>query len=89
MGERGEAAIGQVEFDALDSVHRKENDGGSERLAVANHDREILKRGELGATQAEAFGSKRENHPPKLFARIAQRCNHDGASHKGLPGLSR
>lgn len=89
LGERGQAAVGQVEFDALDAVHGEENDGGSERLAVANHDREILKRGEFGAAQAEAFGSERENHPPKLFARIAQRCNHNGASHKRLAGLSR
>lgn len=89
LRERGQAAVGQVEFDALDAVHGEENDGGSERLAVANHDREILKRGEFGAAQAEALGGKSQDHSPEFFARIAQRCNHDGASHKGLAGPSR
>ena len=89
LGERGQAAVGQVEFDALDAVHGEENDGGSERLAVANHDREILERREFGAAQAQAFGSESENHSPELFARIAQGGNHEGARHKRLAGLSR
>src|SRR5579864_1263376 len=78
LRERGQIAVGQIEFDALDAVHRKENDGGCERLAIADHNGEVLERGQFGATQAEAGRGKRENHSPEFFAWIAQRRNHEG-----------
>jgi len=79
LGERRQAAIGQVEFDALDAMHRKKYDGRSEGLAVTDHHREILERREFGAAQAQAIGGKGKDHPPELFARTAQGRNYERA----------
>jgi len=68
-------AVGQVKFDALNTVHGEENDRGSERFPVPDHYGEIFKGREFGSAQAEARGGESKNHPPELFARITQGCN--------------
>jgi len=84
LREGRQTAIGQVEFNTLNAVHGKENDRGSEGLAVSHHHGEIFKGGEFGPTQTEALGRKRQDHPPELLARIAQRHNHHCAGQKWL-----
>lgn len=90
LREGWQVSVGQVEFDALNAMHGKEHDGGSERLAVADHHRQILKGGEFSAAQAEALRSERENHPPEFFARIAESRNHQrtGLKRSRHPGGS-
>ena len=82
LAERRQAAIGQVEFDALNAVHGKEDDGGSEGFAVAHHHREIFEGREFGPAQAQAIGGNRQDHPPELFARTAQGRNDQSAGVK-------
>ena len=87
LRERRQAAIGQVEFDALDAVHGEEYDGGSEGFAVAHHHREILEGREFGAAQAKAIGGKSQDHSPEFFARTAQGRNDQSAGVKGFARL--
>jgi len=86
LGERRQAAIGKVEFDALNSVHGEKYDGRSEGLAVTDHYREILEGREFGAAQAQAVRGKRKDHPPELFARTGQGRDDQSA---GLERLAR
>ena len=76
LRQRGQAAIGEIEFHALDAVHREKDDGGSGHLAVADHDGEVLVRGELDSADARTRGREGQDHSPEPFARIGQRGNH-------------
>jgi hypothetical protein len=82
LGEGWQTSVREIKFDTFDAVHGKENDSRSEGLAVSDHHREILEGGEFGSTQAKPFGPERKDHSPKLFSRIAQSRNHDGAGKK-------
>jgi hypothetical protein len=82
LRKRRQTAIGQVQFDSLNAVHGKENDGWSERLSVPDHDSEILKGCEFGAAETEALGCEGKDHPPELLARIAQGRNDECAGCK-------
>src|SRR5262249_38597860 len=72
LREGRQCPVGQIEFDAFNAVHGEENDGGGKGLAIAHHDCEVFKGREFGAAEAQAFRSKSQNHPPELFARIAE-----------------
>ncbi len=84
LRERRQIPVRQIEFDAFNAMHGKEDHGGSERLAVPHHHGQILKGGEFGSAQAEALWGESKDHAPKFLARIAQGRNDEGTSHKGL-----
>ncbi len=44
LGQRKNVALGKIEFQSLDAVHREKEDSGSERLAVADLDNEVVER---------------------------------------------
>jgi len=87
LGEGKDVALREIEFEALDAVHWKEEDAGSERLAVADLDDEIVERGKVDAAQAEADRREMENCTPEFFARIAERGDDEGAGAEGTGGL--
>lgn len=70
-------------------MHRKENDGGSERLTVSHHHREILERGEFDAAQAESLGRQSEDHSPEFLPGIGQGRDHDGSGGEGGTNVER
>jgi len=84
LRERRQTSDGQVEFDAFNAVHGKENHRGSERLAVSHHHGQVLEGGEFRPAQAKALGRKGKDHSPELFPRIAQGDNHERAGQKWL-----
>src|SRR5580692_10398859 len=65
-------------------MHREEDDCGSERLTVPDHQSQVLKRGQLGSAQAQAFGREGENHSPEFFAGIAEGCDYQRSGSKRL-----
>src|SRR5579872_291207 len=79
LRERRQTSVGEVELDALNTVHGKENDGRGEGFAVPHHDGEILKGGQFGSAQAETLRRKREYHSPELLPRAAEGCDHECA----------
>ena len=87
LGEREEIAFGKVEFHALHAMHGKENDAGSEGLAVLDLGGEIVERRDIDAAQAEAFARKLENRSPEFFAGVGQRGDDERAGAEGADGL--
>ncbi len=70
LGEGEKISFGEVEFHALDAVHGKEDDAGSEGIAILDLHGEVIKGGDVDAAQAETFGRKLENRTPEFFARV-------------------
>ena len=89
LRERRQAAIGQVEFHALQAVHGKENYGGCEGLAVSHHHGEVLERGQFDAAQAESLGRQHKDHSPEFLPRVRQGRDHDGAGGEGCAYVGR
>lgn len=76
LGKRGDAAVRQIEFHALQAVHGEEHDAGSKGLAVFDDRDQIFERCQLDTAKAEAFRRKRQDRSPEFFSRVAQ-CGHD------------
>ena len=55
LRERGQSPVREIEFHALDAVHGEEDYGRRERLTIAHHDGEILKRRQFCPAQSQAF----------------------------------
>lgn len=51
----GNVSIGQVEFDAMNAVHREENNGWRKRLAVFDHHGQIINRREFDTADTQAL----------------------------------
>ena len=49
LRKRWQAAVGEIEFDALDAVHGEKHYGWGKRFSVANHHGEVFKGCELGS----------------------------------------
>lgn len=87
LGEREEIPLGKVEVHALDAVHGKEDDAGSEGLAIFDLCGQIIESRDIDAAQAEAFARKLENRTPEFFARVGQGGDYECARTKRANGL--
>jgi hypothetical protein len=86
LGQAGDGAFGEIEFEALDAVHGEEHDSGGEGLAIADLADEIVERRKVDAAEAEASGGEMKDGAPDFFARIGEGGDDDGS---GMEGRSR
>lgn len=49
LRKRWQAAVGEIEFDALDAMHGEKHYGWGKRFSVSNHHGEVFKGCELGS----------------------------------------
>lgn len=79
LGQRGQSAFGQIEFQTLDAMHGKEYHARGKRLAIANLRREIVERRKIDAPHAEPDRRKMQDRAPEFFARVGKRRDHKSA----------
>src|SRR5882724_8028769 len=84
LRKRTNIAIRQIQLDALNPVHGKENYTWRQRPAIFEHSNHIIERSQFNPAEAESFRRQSQNCAPELVARIAQRDHHHGARLKGV-----
>jgi hypothetical protein len=68
-------------------VHGEENDAGGEGFSTFDLGGEVVKRGDVNAAEAQAFGGEIEDGTPKFLARVRQGNDDERAGAEGADGL--
>src|ERR1700722_18243296 len=89
LRQRGNAAVGQIEFHTLQTVHGEKNYAGGKWLAILDQRDQVVKRCQLHAAKAQAFRRERKDGAPKLLPRISQSHEHHDAGTKRIATWAR